>query len=173
MSTKAPGTKAWALEMALYTKWQNEKLYGLCDGIGDAARKQDHGMFFRTIHDTLDHILMVDRVLWDFAVTGQPIQSFDPNSKLYGDYETLSRARQAFDDKVIEDIGTHPKVWLDETISFHHPRLGRQRTHTRQFPLMQMFNHGTHHRSQVTSALHHMGIDYGSTDIPFNPQSQY
>jgi len=49
----------------------------------------------------------------------------------------------------------------------------RDRVHPRQFPLMQMFNHGTHHRSQVTSALHTMGIDYGSNDLPYNPLSQY
>ena len=166
-------TKAWALEMALYNKWQNQKLYTLCDGLSDAVRKQDRGMFFGSIHDTLDHILMVDRVLWEFAVTGQAIQSFDPNSKLYADYETLKRERMAFDEKVIDEIGTHPKAWLDQVISFHHPRLGRQRTHTGQFPLMQMFNHGTHHRSQVTAELHRMGIDYGSTDMPYNPLSQY
>jgi uncharacterized damage-inducible protein DinB len=36
-----------------------------------------------------------------------------------------------------------------------------------------MFNHETHHRSQVTSALTQMGIDYGNTDLPYNPLSQY
>jgi hypothetical protein len=25
----------------------------------------------------------------------------------------------------------------------------------------------------VTSALHQMGVDYGSTDLPYNPLSQY
>ena len=33
----------------------------------------------------------------------------------------------------------------------------------------QIFNHQTHHRSQVTTALHSMGVDYGSTDIPWRP----
>ena len=72
MSTKAHGTKAWALEMALYNKWQNEKLYGFCDALSDAVRTQDRGLYFGSIHRTLDHILMVDRVLWDFTLSGQP-----------------------------------------------------------------------------------------------------
>jgi uncharacterized damage-inducible protein DinB len=167
------GTKAWALEMALYSKWQNEKLYELCDGLSDADRRQDRGLFFGSIHATLDHILMVDRVLWGFATTGEPIQNFDPNAKLYDDFESLRRDRRAFDDQIVEEIRAHPLAWLDRAISFHSPRLGRQRTHTGQFPLMQMFNHGTHHRAQVTAELHRMGIDYGSTDLPFNPLSQY
>jgi uncharacterized damage-inducible protein DinB len=173
VSTKAPGTKEWALEMALYNKWQNEKLYALCASLSDEDRRQDRGMFFGSIHATLDHILMVDRVLWSFATTGEPIRNFDPNAKLYDEYESLKRERLAFDDNVVDEIRTHPPAWLDRIISFHHPRLGRDRTHTSQFPLMQMFNHGTHHRSQVTSELHGMGIDYGNTDLPFNPLSQY
>jgi uncharacterized damage-inducible protein DinB len=36
-----------------------------------------------------------------------------------------------------------------------------------------MFNHQTHHRSQVTAMLRQMGIDYGNTDLPANPLSQF
>jgi uncharacterized damage-inducible protein DinB len=40
---------------------------------------------------------------------------------------------------------------------------------TRASQLVQLFNHQTHHRSQATSELHKLGIDYGSTDLPYNP----
>jgi uncharacterized damage-inducible protein DinB len=74
---------------------------------------------------------------------------------------------------LLDTLRARPETWLDETVRYHHPRLGRERVHPRQFPLMQLFNHGTHHRSQVTAALHAMGIDYGNTDLPYNPLSQY
>jgi uncharacterized damage-inducible protein DinB len=166
-------TKSWALEMALYNTWQNEKLYGICDGLDDAERKRDRGLFFGAIHRTLDHILMVDRVLWDFTLSGAPPSAFDPNAKITDDYPALRAERTAFDTMVLDKIRLQPKTWLDEVVSYHHPRLGRERSHPRQFTLMQMFNHGTHHRSQVTSALHAMGIDCGNTDLPYNPLSQY
>jgi uncharacterized damage-inducible protein DinB len=166
-------SKTWALEMALYNKWQNDKLYGLCDALSDDARKQDRGIFFGSIHRTLDHILMVDRVLWEFTLSGTPPQHWDPNTKVTDDYPTLRQERVAFDAMVLETLGARPKTWLDEIVTYHHPRLGRDRSHPRQFTLMQMFNHGTHHRSQVTAALHGMGIDYGNTDLPYNPLSQY
>src|SRR5581483_1846563 len=97
MSTKSDGTKAWTLEMALYNKWQNEKLYGLCDSLDDLERKRGRGMFFGSIHRTLDHILMVERIIWHFALTGEPIKGFDPNAALYDDYAVLRRERAAFD----------------------------------------------------------------------------
>ena len=166
-------TLAWAIEMALYNKWQNETLYGLCDAMDDDARKQDRGMFFGSIHRTLDHILMVDRVLWDFTVSGKPPRDWDPNAKVTDDYATLRRGRMAFDAMLLDALRARPADWLDEMVAYHHPRLGRERRHPRQFTLMQMFNHETHHRSQVTSALHRMGIAYGNTDMPYNPLSQY
>jgi len=166
-------TKEWALEMALYTKWQNETLYGLCDALGDEERKRERGLYFGSIHRTLDHILMVDRVLWDFTTSGMPPRGWDPNAKITDDYPTLRAERLAFDALLLEKLRLQPKAWLAESIRYHHPRLGRDRVHPRQFPLMQLFNHGTHHRSQVTAALHAMGIDYGSTDMPYNPLSQY
>jgi uncharacterized damage-inducible protein DinB len=173
MSSKAHGTKEWALEMALYSQWQNEKLFGICDGLSDEDRKQDRGLFFGSIHRSLDHILMVDRVLWDFTLSGTPPRDWDPNRKITDDYPVLRTERSAFDAMVLDKIRLQPKTWLDEIVAYHHPRLGRERSHPRQFTLMQMFNHGTHHRSQVTSALHQMGIDYGNTDLPYNPESQY
>jgi uncharacterized damage-inducible protein DinB len=166
-------TKEWALEMALYTQWQNEKLFGLCDGLSDEDRHRDRGLFFGSIHRNLDHILMVDRVLWDFTVSGDPPRDWNPNAKVTDDYAVLRRERGDFDAMLLKELGARPDAWLDETLRYHHPRLGRDRVHPRQFPLMQLFNHGTHHRSQVTSALHAMGIDYGSTDLPYNPLSQY
>ncbi|MGD1883431.1 MAG: DinB family protein [Paracoccaceae bacterium] len=35
--------------------------------------------------------------------------------------------------------------------------------------IVQLFNHQTHHRSQVTFALHALGVNYGPTDIPWRP----
>jgi uncharacterized damage-inducible protein DinB len=166
-------TREWALEMALYSQWQNQKLYGICDGLSDEDRKQDRGLFFGSIHRSLDHILMVDRVLWDFTLTGQPPRHWDPNAEVTEDYSILRRERAAFDALLLDELRARPAGWLDETLRYYHPRLGRDRVHPRQFPLMQLFNHGTHHRSQVTAALHTMGIDYGNTDLPYNPLSQY
>ena len=162
-----------ALEMALYNKWQNETLYRLCDALSDEDRKRDRGMFFHSIHETLDHGLMVDRHLLDFITTGQPPTDFDPAQRLHSSYTALKHERETFDDALIELIRERRDDWLDEEITFASDRLQRDRSLPRNFYSMQLFNHATHHRSQVTSELHKLGIDYGSTDLPMNPYSQY
>jgi len=40
---------------------------------------------------------------------------------------------------------------------------------SRGFMMVQLFNHQTHHRSQVTCELHKLGLEYGCTDMPYNP----
>ncbi len=167
-------TKAWAREMALYTRWQEETLFGLCDTLSDGERKRDNGLFFGSIHHTLDHILMVDGRLLGYVVDGQPPSApFEPRRIVHEDYDALKQARFDFIESLQALIESRAEDWLDETVTLHAPHLGRERTVPRQFYMMQIFNHGTHHRSQVTAALHRMGIAYGNTDLPFNPLSQY
>jgi len=165
--------QAWATEMARYSMWQNEALFGLCDGLSDRERRQDRGLFFGSIHATLDHMLMVDIALKDYALTAVPPDSFDPHRSVAEDYRHLAEGRRGFDAEMIELFDRVPDAWHSETLTVHVARLGRDRIFPRHFLFAQMFNHGTHHRAQVTTAMHSMGIDYGITDLPYNPYSQY
>jgi len=163
-----------AREMALYNKWQNKKLYGLCAELSEAERMADRGMFFGSIHHTLDHILLIDELLWPFIVTGErPFSMPDPKQVRIPDVAELTARRAAFDAAVLAHLDTVSADWFDETFDFYHEPLKRNRSIPRQLYVTQMFNHATHHRSQVTSELHRMGIDYGNTDLPYNPLSQY
>ncbi len=166
--------KIWAMEMALYNKWQNETLFGLLDAMSDADRTRDRGMFFASIHNTLDHILLVDTRLWHFVVTGSPPDNpFDPSKSLWAEYQNLRDGRTAFDSELIDHFRSMAEDWLDQVIVFDRPKLNIRRAAPRMFFCMQMFNHATHHRAQVTAELHKAGIDYGITDLPFNPLSQF
>ena len=49
--------------MARYNRWMNERIYDCCEKLPDAERKADRGAFFRSIHGTLNHLLLGDR-LW-------------------------------------------------------------------------------------------------------------
>ena len=63
--------------------------------------------------------------------------------------------------------------WLAEDVAIQNPRFDDPPVFPRWVMVVQLFNHQTHHRSQVTSALHAMGIDYGNTDIPWRPGAGY
>ena len=47
--------------MARYNAWQNANVYGACERLSDAQRKEDRGAFFGSIHATLNHILWADQ----------------------------------------------------------------------------------------------------------------
>jgi uncharacterized damage-inducible protein DinB len=166
--------KTWAREMARYNQWQNETLFAACEQLTNEARKADRGMFFGSIHQTLDHILMTDKRLLSFVVNGRPgAKPFEPAKLVYTDYKRLKSEREEFDRALLPKVDRWAETWLNDIIIFRDPGLGRRRIVPRMFYLMQLFNHGTHHRAQVTSELHKLGVDYGSTDLPDNPNSLF
>ena len=165
--------KPVAIEFARYNQWQNETLISTGDELDKEALTADHGLFFGSILATLDHILMVDRFLLDFARTGAPPGAFDPTQRIETDWAGFRSARVAQDRIICDMAESERDSWFEDAISFHSDRLGRDRAVPRWFYLAQMFNHQTHHRAQVTSALHRLGVDYGNTDLPYNPHSQF
>jgi len=162
------------VELALYNKWQNQVVYAICEELGETALETSRPwLFFGSLRSTLDHIAHVDTVLLRFIRTGEPSKDFRPGEIQYSSFEELARFRPALDGEIIDLVSHHPNDWFVAPIIFHSERLKRQRTFPRSFLLTQMFNHQTHHRSQATAALHELGIDYGATDLPMNPLSQF
>jgi uncharacterized damage-inducible protein DinB len=51
---------SYALLMAEYNRWMNEKIYAAGATLTDAERKRDRGAFFKWIHGTLNHLLWGD-----------------------------------------------------------------------------------------------------------------
>src|SRR5579864_1734570 len=103
--------------MALYNRWQNERLYETCSDLSDEERKAERGMFFRSIHNTLNHILVVDRVILRMAIDGRP-SLFDPRAVPYGSFDELRVARAAFDAQIQSLVTQYGAHWLAEPIVF-------------------------------------------------------
>jgi uncharacterized damage-inducible protein DinB len=154
-------TPEYLRQLAIYNRWQNEKLYALCTELTEAERKRDRGMFFRSIHATLEHIIYIDRAILGMVRTGKrPDLVF--GQPLYDDFAVLVAERQQLDAELTRLADEHDIAWLDEKAD---PAF----RFARGFQLAQLYNHQTHHRSQITSELRRLGIDYGSTDLPHNP----
>ena len=68
---------------AHYNTWMNERLYALSATLPDAERKRDRGAFFRSVHGTLNHLLLADRVwLGRFTRDRALAESRDPQGKV-------------------------------------------------------------------------------------------
>lgn len=147
--------------MALYNRWQNDVLYAHCATLSDAQRKHDHALFFRSLHHTLDHIALIDDVILEMVRTGvRP--TFDVSQVRFDDFAELRAHRLVLDEELEAMWEQFDQRWLNGKAS---PKF----RFTRGLQLTQMFNHQTHHRSQVTSQLFRLGIDYGATDLPACP----
>jgi uncharacterized damage-inducible protein DinB len=158
--------------MALYNKWQNENLFAICDELGDDQLHLSRGMFFDSIFKTLSHIISVDETIHSFIHT-KNLPKLDLNFVPYPSYGELKSARSEFDEKLVVESQVCLQNWLDEVFEFWSEKLNRNRKVPRSFYYVQMFNHQTHHRSQITTELHKMGIDYGNTDLPYNPYYEF
>jgi len=149
--------------MAGYNRWMNERLYSLCAAISDEERKRDRHAFFRSIHGTLNHLLLTDRS-WLGRFTGEefPIRSLD--QELFADFADLRRER-AVTDAAIEDFCAGlTEDRLAANIEYG-TLAGKRYVHPLEPALVHFFNHQTHHRGQLTTLLSQLGIDPGATDV--------
>jgi len=60
--------------LARYNTWMNEKLFAGAATLSDEERKRDLGAFFRSLHGTLNHLLLADRA-WLGRFTHDPVLS--------------------------------------------------------------------------------------------------
>jgi len=150
--------------MARYNRWMNERLYAICAAIPDAERKADRGAFFRSIHGTLNHLLLADR-LWLGRFVGEPFEGEALDQELYSDFDELRRERAKTDDAIDRWVRTLTEEALPAPFTFRSIIPPRQNT----FPLWHLaqhfFNHQAHHRGQLTTLLSQLGHDPGLTDL--------
>ena len=160
----------YARTMAAYNRWMNERLYESCAALADAQRKRDLGAFFKSIHGTLNHILLADRI-WLGRFTGAPFDARSLDQELYADYGEL-RAERARTDQAIADWAASLRP-ADFAGELSYLSLAKQ---PRRTPLWlaatHFFNHQTHHRGQVTTLLKQCGVDPGVTDLVAMPQPE-
>lgn len=165
-------TNDYVDEMATYARWQNDNVYQCCEEIGLEERKLDRGMFFGSIHNTLDHICVVNRSILTFLNGTLPERNARGHA-VWPDWDELKSVRLKQDDLLSTGAREWTETWLAGKTTKRDPQGVDLPAIPRWVMVVQLFNHQTHHRSQVTCALHSIGIDYGATDIPWRPGAGY
>ena len=145
--------------MAAYNRQMNQQFYAACETLGEAELKKDRKVFFTSIHGTLNHLLLVDR-LWLGGFTGNPQAFGSLDEELYANFSELRTERERTDEDIVEWANT---LVMDSLEAPFNERLS--------FPtwltVTNFFNHQTHHRGQLSALLGQCGLDYGVTDIPW------
>jgi uncharacterized damage-inducible protein DinB len=157
-------TPAHAHLMATYNQWMNQKLYGLCAALTDEQRKSDQKAFFKSIHGTLNHILLGDKV-WLGRFTGHPFLVKSLDQILYDNFDELRHERELTDARIMHWTMELNDLQLANDLVFHSITKSGRRRCSLWIAVTHYFNHQTHHRGQLTTLLHQLGIDPGVTDM--------
>jgi uncharacterized damage-inducible protein DinB len=162
--------------MAQYNTWMNRSIYDTCAALSDDDRKRDLHGFFGSIHRTLNHLLLTDRVQLgrfvgadrtrSFDSDGRPIEIRALDQELYAEFATLQREREKTDAMIEAWTATEisPEFLAGEMRYDAMSATGRYRV-PMWIAVTHFFNHQTHHRGQITTLLNQLGRDTGVTDL--------
>lgn len=137
---------------AAYNVWANERLYDAASALSDADYRADRGAFFKSVHGTLNHILVADRI-WMRRFTGEGPSPTRLDEILFENFSDLRAARRAEDKRIVDYIARLSAADLAGDF--------RYRTLVNPADIVQplapaldhFFNHQTHHRGQVHALL--------------------
>ena len=147
-----------------YNRWMNEKLYAVCAAMPDELRKEDRGAWFRSMHGTLNHILLADR-LWLGRFTNQPFAARSLDEELYSDFQTLWQERRKTDEEIARWLDALTNEQLLASFTYSMMTSPQQITQPLWQATLHCFNHQTHHRGQLTTLMEQAGYDSGMTDL--------
>jgi len=162
---------AYPRTLADYNRWMNERLYALCETLPDEERRRDRGAFFRSIHGTLNHILLGDRI-WLGRFLGRPFPVESLAQELYADFAELARERALTDREIAEWADSLSAQDLAGTLRYRSITNPAERSLPLWVAVAHFFNHQTHHRGQLTTLLCQHGLDPGVTDLIWLPGLQ-
>jgi uncharacterized damage-inducible protein DinB len=147
--------------MARYNAGANERLYTACSQLSDAEYRRERPGSFRSVHLTLNHILLGDR-LWMARFTDPGTSNTPPlHTELYGEFGSLRAAREREDARIAEFMNALDARFLEAEISYVNSA-GRLCNDPAPLILAHFFNHQTHHRAQIQMML---------SETPVNPPS--
>lgn len=161
----------YAVTMAGYNAWMNDRLYELCGGLSDTVRKHDAGAFFGSIHGTLNHLLLGDRI-WLGRFLARPFGVTSLAQELYADFAELRYERSRTDREIGDWAAALPASALAGDLVYVSVVKPQERRLPLWLAVTHFFNHQTHHRGQLTTLLTQIGVDPGVTDLLWSPRVQ-
>lgn len=157
--------QAYFQTLATYHRLANLHLLRCLEPVSDADYYGDHGLFFKSIHRTLNHILLVDR-LYHGRITGKAFEVTGLGQELVQDRRELAVEMQRHGERWKEVIAGIDAARMQGTLRYLSTE-GEQRELPILVVLAHAFNHATHHRGQITAVMTRLGQPAPVLDIPY------
>ena len=157
-------------QLLAYHGWAYERLLDSLKPVDDTAYHAPCGLFFGSLHGTLNHLAVVDRI-WLARVQQEPAPFDRLDTQAVADRHRLPsylaegvQAWQAL-------LGLHDDDSLTQPLVYRNMR-GEPQQRSLAEIVTHLVNHGTHHRGQASAALSAMGLEVPAMDfIYFKPES--
>jgi uncharacterized damage-inducible protein DinB len=150
--------------LARYNTIANERLYEACGRLDEEEYRRPRAGSFGSIHRTLNHILLGDRLWMDrFTETGGATTP-PLGSELYAEFSSLRAARQAEDARLEALLAGATEDFLVKEVRYVNSA-GEPHADPAAFLLAHLFNHQTHHRGQIHVMLSQTSVRPPALDM--------
>ncbi|ENV17601.1 DinB family protein [Acinetobacter guillouiae] len=152
--------------LAQYNIWATQRLCESLKSVSDDDFNKDVGLYFKSIVGTLNHLLLGEHYLWYSRFK----QGISPAIALNTMIQTKKTA-------LLDELQEKSKNWIEFLEQLDEKTLnadltykrvsGQQLTLPYAATLMHVFNHGTHHRGQITAAMTGLGYACPELDLVY------
>lgn len=152
--------------LARYHVWATERLLQAVALVPEADYRRDLGLFFKSLHGTLNHLLVGEHLLWfrRFAEGVSPRVALDAEAE--PDRDRLAERLREGAARWVELIASWDEARLSQRLDYTTMR-GQAASLPLAATLAHVFNHGTHHRGQATAALTALGQPCPELDLVY------
>jgi len=151
-----------------YQHWATQVLFECLDRLDPKALMEPQGLYFDSIHHTVDHILVVAE-LWRMRLQGEhPIT--DMMQLHHPDWRELKKALQIETRELQHWLERQPDSYFDSEASYRSTD-GKERCNWVRDILTHMMTHMAHHRGQVSGAATRLGAPAAEMDYIYYKRS--
>ena len=135
-----------------YNAWANSRLYDATARLSPEQYRADRGAFFKSVHGTLNHLLVTDRI-WMQRFTGEGDAPNRLDAILFESFDDLRVAREAEDRRIVDFVDGLDDGRIAGTIKYRRVSTPEEFEQQLAPALAHWFNHQTHHRCHVHALL--------------------
>ena len=135
-----------------YNAWANTRLYDAAARLDGEQYRADRGAFFKSVHGTLNHLLVTDRI-WMQRFTGEGDAPNRLDAILFESFDDLRAARAAEDRRIVDFVDGLDDGRIAGTIKYRRVSSPEEFEQQLAPALAHWFNHQTHHRGHVHALL--------------------
>ena len=123
-----------------YNAWANGRLFEAAAALSTEQYRADRGAFFKSVHGTLNHLLVTDRV-WMHRFTGEGDAPGRLDAILF---ESFTELREAQDRRIVDFVDRLDDARIAGTIKYRRVSTPEQFEQQMAPALARWFNHQTH-----------------------------